>query len=79
MEDNVRKRMYLCMYAWVILLYSRKLTEYCKPTIMEKIKTILKRDSEAQIIRERNDNLIKIRNKTLKRQATQWNRIFAIL
>ena len=26
-EDNVRK----------ILLYSRKLTEHCKPTIMEKI------------------------------------------
>ena len=37
MEDNVRKRMYICMCDWVTLLYSRKLTEYCKLTIMEKI------------------------------------------
>jgi len=28
--------MYICMYDWVILLYSRKLTEHCKPSIMEK-------------------------------------------
>ena len=26
------------MCDWVTLLYSRKLTEHCKPTIMEKIK-----------------------------------------
>ena len=43
MEDNVRKRMYLCMCDWVILLYSRKLTEHCKPATMEKIKIIVKR------------------------------------
>ena len=31
------------MYDWVILLYSRKLTEHCKPSIMEKIKIIKKK------------------------------------
>jgi len=38
MEDNVRKRMYICMWDWVTLLYSRKLTEHRKPSIMEKNK-----------------------------------------
>ena len=33
------------MCDWVTLLYSRKLTEHCKPTIMEKIKIILKKDA----------------------------------
>ena len=36
MEDNVRKRMYMCVCDWVTLPYSRKLTEHCKPTIMGK-------------------------------------------
>ena len=36
------KRMYTCMCNWVTMLYSRKLTEHCKPAIMEKIKIILK-------------------------------------
>ena len=40
MEDNVRKRMYISLSDWVTLLYSRKLTEHYKPTIMEKIKII---------------------------------------
>ena len=40
MEDNVRKRMYICMCDRVSLLYCRKLTEHCKPTIMEKIKKL---------------------------------------
>ena len=40
MEDNVRNRMYLCTCDWIDLLYSRKLTEQCKPTIKEKIKII---------------------------------------
>ena len=35
--------MYMCMCDWVTLLYSRKLTEYCKPAIMEKIKIIIKK------------------------------------
>ena len=35
--------MYTCMCDWVTLLYSRKLTEHCKPAIMEKIKIIIKR------------------------------------
>ena len=45
MEYNVRKKsIYMCVYVcyWVILLYSRKLTEHCKPIIMEKIKIIKK-------------------------------------
>ena len=29
------------MCDWVTLLYSRKLTEHCKPAIMEKIKIII--------------------------------------
>ena len=32
------------MCDWVPLLYSRKLTEHCKPAIMEKIKIILKKE-----------------------------------
>ena len=28
---------YKYIYEWVTLLYSRKLTEHCKPTIIEKI------------------------------------------
>ena len=32
------------MCDWVTLLYSRKLTEHCKPAIMEKIKIILKKE-----------------------------------
>ena len=43
MEDNMRTRMYICMCDWVTLLHSRKLTEHCKPAIMEKVKIILKR------------------------------------
>ena len=46
MEDHVRKRIYIyihiCVYDWIPLLYSRKLTEYCKPTIMAKAKIIKK-------------------------------------
>ena len=34
--------MYVCMCTWVPLLFSRKLTEHCRPTVMEKIKIILK-------------------------------------
>ena len=34
----MRKRMYMCMCDWVTLLYSRKLTEHCKPATKEKIK-----------------------------------------
>ena len=32
------KRMYTCMYNWVALLRSGKLTEHCEPAIMEKKK-----------------------------------------
>jgi len=34
--------MYICMCDWVILLYSRKLTEHCKPAMMEKNEIIKK-------------------------------------
>ena len=36
----MRKRIYIRMCDWVTLLYSRKLIEHCKPTIMEKIKLL---------------------------------------
>ena len=39
-HDNVRNKMYICMCDWVTLLYGRKLTDHCKPTIIEKIKII---------------------------------------
>ena len=46
MENNVRKRIYVCVCVcvcdWVTLLYGRKLIEHCKPTVMEKIKIIVK-------------------------------------
>ena len=35
--------MYTCMCDWVTTLYSRKLTEHCKPATMEKIKIIIKK------------------------------------
>ena len=38
----MRKTIYIHMCGWVTLLYSRKLTEYCKPTLMEKMKIIKK-------------------------------------
>ena len=41
MEDNVRKRLCMYMCDWVTLPNSRKLTEPCKPAMMEK-KIILK-------------------------------------
>ena len=39
----MRKRMYVCMCDWVSFLYNRKLAKHYKPTIMEKIKIILKK------------------------------------
>ena len=39
-EEDVIKQMYMCKCHWVTLLYSRKLTECCKPAIKEKIKII---------------------------------------
>ena len=51
-EKVLRKRMYvyICMCDWVTLLSSRKLTEHCKPTIMEKIK-IIKRKKNNGILK----------------------------
>ena len=34
------------MCDWVILLYRRKLTEHCKPAMMEKIKVIINEKKE---------------------------------
>ena len=38
------------MCDWVTLLYSRKLTEPCKPTIMEKIKIIKKKRKSKRLM-----------------------------
>ena len=38
------KRMYICMCDWVTLLYSRKLTDHCKPAIMDKNKNHIKKN-----------------------------------
>ena len=48
MEDDVRKRMYIHVYMcdWVTLLYSRTLAEHGKPTRIEKIKIIIKKNRE---------------------------------
>ena len=48
MEDNVRKRMDVCICDWVTVLYRRKLTEHCKPTIMEKTKIIINKKREKE-------------------------------
>ena len=39
--------MYACMYNWVTMLFSRILTEYCKPIIMEKNKKNKKEQNNA--------------------------------
>ena len=41
----VTKSVWVTQSVWVTLLYSRKLTEHCKSTTMEKIKIIKKRKS----------------------------------
>ena len=53
MEDNVRNRMYIYMCDWVTLLYSRKLTEHCKPAKMEKNKNHLKKKKELRHLEKR--------------------------
>ena len=45
-----KKNVYICMYNWVTLLYSRELTEHCKPGITEKVKTILKNFKKEVIV-----------------------------
>ena len=35
-QKKKKKSMYTCMCNWVTMLYSRKLTEHCKPATMEK-------------------------------------------
>ena len=52
MEDNMIKIMFICMCDWVILLYSRKVTEHCKPTISEKIKIIKKKKKRKRYPRD---------------------------
>ena len=46
--NNVRKRMHICMYDWVTFLYSRKLAEPRKPSMMEKIKVIKKKKKKKE-------------------------------
>ena len=38
------------MCDWVTMLYSRKLTEHCKPAIMEKIKIIINEKKEKNVL-----------------------------
>lgn len=45
-EKHMRKRMYICKCDWVTSLYSRKLTEQCKPAIKEKVKIVNKKLEE---------------------------------
>ena len=40
--------MYICVCAWVTLLYSRKLTEDCKPALMGKKNHLEKREREME-------------------------------
>ena len=65
MEDNVRKScVCVCVYVdWVTLLYSGKLTEHCKPTIMEKIK----------IIKKISDRLKDIENRLVVSKGREWD------
>ena len=44
----VKECMYVCVTDWVTLLYSRQLTEHCKPAMMEKIKIILKKSKKLE-------------------------------
>ena len=37
--------MHVGMFDWVTLLSSRKLTEHCKPAMMEKVKIIKKKEN----------------------------------
>ena len=39
----------MCVCDWVTLLYSRQLTEQCKPTIIENIKIIFKKFHRASM------------------------------
>ena len=57
------------MCDWVTLLYNRKLTEHCIPAMMEKIKTILKKDNrEPSINPDTCDQLI------FKKEARIYNK-----
>ena len=38
--------MYTCICDWVTLLCNRKLTDHCKPAMMEKIKIIIKKEKK---------------------------------
>ena len=50
--------MYICMCNWVTLLCSRKLTERCKPAIMEKNKNRFKKMNDKNLqTKEKNLNL----------------------
>ena len=63
------------MCNWVTLLYSRKLTEHCKPAIMEKIKItikILKIDAEKACDKIQHQLLIKTLQK-LGKEGNYYN------
>ena len=56
------------MCDWVTLLYSKNLTEHCKPTIMEKIKIILKK---LKLKKKKNTELHMV-SSFLKKEKEHW-------
>ena len=42
-HDNVGKKIYTCLCNWFTVLYSKKLTEHCKPAIIKRKHTLKKK------------------------------------
>ena len=67
---SVCARAHVC--AWVTLLYSRKLTKHCKPTIMEKIKITKESLLKVKISNQMERNImISISREVLRTLGTQ--------
>ena len=64
MKANMRKRMCICICNWVTLLYSRKMTDHCKPSMIEKNENHLKKRNK------KNLNLVNWKSKKNKRKKS---------
>ena len=65
----------VCVCDCVTLLYSRKLTEHCKPTIMKKIKIIKKEkqtNEEGDVVHLYNGILLNHKKDEMKPFAVAW-------